>query len=184
LAVGGAIGAQIIAHVDPSPFKLLLAVLVFLYLGSRQLWLLNLSFVIRYAALSMLGFGLLAGFLAGTTNAMVPILIIYALELGLPQSAMVQVFNLCFLAGKLAQIIVFTGVGLFGLSEAVSTLPYALAAVVALVAGMCIREWTSTDSYRRLVRVMLFVLALIRVLQFFSPNASGGKDSGVDARDF
>ena len=74
---------------------------------------------------------------------------------------MVQVFNLCFLAGKLAQIIVFTGVGLFGLSEAVSTLPYALAAVVALVVGMCIRERTSTDSYRRLVRVMLFVLAVI-----------------------
>ena len=49
---------------------------------------------------------------AGTTNVMVPILIIYTLEMRLERTAMVQVFNLTFLGGKLAQIGVFGAAGL------------------------------------------------------------------------
>ena len=62
----------------------------------------------------MLCFGLAAGIAAGSTNVMVPILIIYALELGLGATAMVQVFNMCFLAGKVAQMVMFAAAGLIG----------------------------------------------------------------------
>ena len=116
---------------------------------------------------SMLVFGLLAGLAAGTTNVMVPILIIYTLELGLARTAMVQTFNLCFLAGKVSQIAVFAASGLLGAGLLLATAPLAAAAVAALAGGIAIRERLPTETYRRLVRHVLLGLAILLVIQYF-----------------
>ncbi len=97
--LGSIAGTRFLVVSDPAPFKLLLAALVLLYLFASQVKAFRMRWVSKHLKLSMVMFGLTAGLAAGTTNVMVPILIIYTLELGLERTAMVQVFNLCFLAG-------------------------------------------------------------------------------------
>lgn len=164
--LGSMLGTQLLIISDPRPFKLLLAGLVVLYLVATRVSGFRMPWVKTHLALSMLGFGLIAGLAAGTTNVMVPILIIYCLELELARSAMVQTFNLCFLAGKLAQIAIFGASGLLSAHLLISTAPLAAVAVVALFAGMAIRDRIPTDAYRRIVRHVLLVLAVLLVAQF------------------
>lgn len=163
---GSVVGSRVLVVSDPAPFKLLLAALVLLYLVATRLQALNMHWTKARPALSMLGFGLIAGLSAGTTNVMVPILIIYTLELGLARTAMVQVFNLCFLAGKVSQIGVFASAGLLGTDLLVATLPLAGVAVIALLAGMKVRERIPTEIYRRVVQHVLLVLALLLIGQY------------------
>ena len=166
--LGGVIGAQGLAQSeDTAVFSLLLALLVFLYLGADRIGAVRMGWVKDHRHASMFVFGLVAGLSAGATNVMVPILIIYTLELGLAKTQMVQTFNLCFLAGKLAQIGVFSSVALFDRQTAIATLPLVIAALAALFAGMWIRDRISTELYRRVVKQVLFVLALILMSQYF-----------------
>jgi uncharacterized protein len=165
---GSVAGSRLLVVADPAPFKLLLAVLVLVYLGATRLGALDLPWVSRRLSLSMLVFGLAAGFAAGTTNVMVPILIVYALEVGLARTAMVQVFNLCFLAGKLSQIAVFGASGLLSTGLLLATAPLAALALVALFAGMRLSTRIPTDVYRLWVRRLLFALALVLLGQFAS----------------
>ena len=166
--IGGAIGASFIIVSDPAPFKLLLALLIFLYLGSGWLGQFKMNWVVQYKGWSMLVFGLVAGIAAGSTNVMVPILIIYTLEMGLSATAMVQVFNMCFLSGKVAQIVMFAAAGMIGAGFLLSTAPLAVVALAALLLGMSVRNRISSDNYRNIVKGVLLVLALILTAQYFT----------------
>lgn len=166
--IGSAIGTSFIIVSDPAPFKLLLAVLIFLYLGSGWLGKFKMGWVVKYKGWSMLAFGLVAGFAAGSTNVMVPILIIYTLELGLSATAMVQVFNMCFLAGKVAQMVMFAAAGLIGTEFLMSTVPLAGVALAALLLGMAVRNRISTANYRVIVKGVLLVLAVMLTAQYFA----------------
>ena len=163
---GSMLGAQVLVVSDPRPFKLLLAAIVLLYLFVSGAGRLRMPWPRTHLQLSMLAFGLVAGLSAGTTNVMVPILIIYALELELGRRATVQVFNLCFLAGKVAQIAVFAVAGLVGARLLLTTTPLALVAVAALFAGMAVRDRIPTDTYRRIVRYLLAAFAVLLIAQF------------------
>jgi len=163
---GSVAGANALVVLDPAPFKLLLAGLVLLYLWASRARGPRMPWVAAHLPLSMAAFGLAAGLAAGTTNVMVPILIIYALELGLARTAMVQVFNLCFLAGKLAQIGVFAAAGLLTGALLLATAPLAVVATVALAAGMHIRDRVPASAWMRAVRGLLLVLAVLLVGQF------------------
>ena len=163
---GSLVGASLIVANDPAPFKLLLAALVLVYLGSGWIGGSRMQWVSQYQAWSMLVFGLAAGVAAGATNVMVPILVIYALELGLAATAMVQVFNMCFLAAKLGQIALFTGAGLFGAEMLIYTLPLAGVALIALVFGMKFRQRISAEFYRKVIKRGLLVVALLLIGQF------------------
>lgn len=163
---GSALGANALVVLDPAPFKLLLAALVLLYLtvsGARGP---AMGWVGARMQMSMAVFGLTAGLAAGTTNVMVPILIIFALELGLARTAMIQVFNLCFLAGKLSQIAVFAAAGLLTGTLVAATAPLAVVAAVALAAGMRIRERIPAATYLKAVKALLLVLSLVLVAQY------------------
>ena len=165
--LGSIAGTRFLVVSDPAPFKLLLAALVLLYLFASRLKAFRMRWVRDQFALSMIVFGMIAGLAAGTTNVMVPILIIYTLELGLERTAMVQVFNLCFLAGKVTQIAVFAHAGMLTGGLLLSTTPLAVVAVVALFAGMALTHRIPTETYRNIVRRVLLVLALLLVAQFF-----------------
>lgn len=168
--VGSVVGAHVLVVSDPHPFKLLLALIVLLYLFVSGTGALRMPWPRTHFQLSMLVFGLLAGVSAGTTNVMVPILIIYALELDLGRRATVQVFNLCFLAGKIAQIAVFAVAGLVGARLLVTTAPLALVAVAALFAGMAVRDRIPTEIYRRIIRYLLGAFAVLLIVQFARGN--------------
>lgn len=165
--IGSVIGTSFIVANDPTPFKLVLALLIFLYLGSGWLAGFKMQWVVDRRSWSMLVFGLIAGVAAGSTNVMVPILIVYALELGLATTAMVQVFNMCFLAGKMAQMFVFAGAGMLDAELLFATTPLAAVALVALLFGMTLRDRIPGEKYRKLIKAFLCAVAFILIGQYF-----------------
>jgi uncharacterized membrane protein YfcA len=166
IPLGALGGTWLLVSTDPAPFRLLLASVILLHLMSNRIRGAHLAWVKTHTWLAYLLFGLAAGVLVGTVNVMVPLLIIFALEVDMPPLAMVQVFNLCFLTGKTAQIAALTSAGLFTGSLAAATLPMALAAAGTLLLGMRIRERVDAETYRGWLRKVLMVIALILVVQF------------------
>jgi uncharacterized membrane protein YfcA len=166
IPLGALGGTWLLVRIDPAPFRLLLAVVILLHLASGRIRGAHLAWVKTHTWLAYLLFGLAAGFLAGTVNVMVPLLIIFALQVGMAPVAMVQVFNLCFLAGKTAQIGALAHAGLFTWTLAAATLPMAAAAAGTLLLGMRVRERVDADTYRGWLRRVLLVIALTLVVQF------------------
>jgi uncharacterized membrane protein YfcA len=164
--LGTVAGTRALVVLDPAPFKLLLAVLILLYLVVAGRASTGMPWIHRRPHASMFVFGVLAGIAGGTTNVMLPLLIIFTLELGLGRTTMIQVFNLCFLAGKLTQIGVFVHAGLFTGVVLTVTAPLALLSGAALLVGMAMRERIPAAAYRRFVKVLLLVLAVLLVVQF------------------
>lgn len=167
--VGAFAGTHLLIHTDPAPYKLLMAATLVFYLNVYRLGF-GLGWVRRNRWLSSAVFGFAGGFLAGTVNAMVPPLAIYALELGLTSTAMVQVFNFCFLSGKLTQVVAFASAGMLTQSVLIASLPLCLAALAALGVGMMIRSRVPEAIYRGWIRKSLFLIAVILVVQYFGPR--------------
>lgn len=168
--IGGVIGTRALVLLDPTPFKLLLAALVLLYLFVSQSTGFGMTWVKHHLRWSMLIFGVLAGIAGGTTNVMLPVMVIFALELGLARTAMIQTFNMCFLLGKLTQMVVLTHAGLFTWSVALSTAPLALVSGIALVIGMRLRSRIPTETYRHMIRILLGVIATVLIAQFIADS--------------
>ena len=163
--VGSVIGAWVIVYTDPTPYKLLLALLIFLYLvadrSSRRL----LSKALQFPRVSQFGFGMAAGFSAGSTNTMVPILVIYSLESGWAKTVMVQVFNMCFFSGKAAQLAVFGTSGTFTLQIFLTTLPIAGIAAGSLYLGQLLQDRIDIHLFRRIIKLVLLILGIILTAQ-------------------
>jgi len=166
--VGGALGSRVLVVSDPRPFHLGLAALIGLYLVVSRTQSFSLGWARAYPRASMLLVGLIAGVAAGTTNVMVPILIIYTLEMKLDRTAMVQVFNLTFLSAKLAQIGVFSAAGALTAEVWAVSAPAAIVALLALAVGVRIRDRIPVDAYRRGVRIVLGLLGCLLVARYLA----------------
>jgi hypothetical protein len=165
-AAGSIVGTRLLVVTDPGPYKLLLAAMIFVYLNIERIGI-RMAWVRSQPRLAVALFGLVGGFLAGTVNVMVPALIIFALEAGLASAAAVQLFNFCFFFGKISQGAVFIHSGMFDLHVLLATLPLAGAALLTLLIGMGLRHRIHAETYRRLLKKVLFVIALLLTFQFF-----------------
>jgi len=165
VALGSIAGTHLLIVTPQAPYKLLMAAVLLVYLNVHRMGG-RLPWINQWPRGSMAVFGLLAGLLAGTVNAAIPALIIYALELQLPTNAMVQVFNLCFLSGKLSQAVTFGWAGFFTLDVVRATLPLALFVLLSLAGGMTIRNRIDTQTYRRWLRRALFVIVILLTIQY------------------
>jgi hypothetical protein len=145
----------------------LLAAIILLHLGNDRLSGVRMDWIRTRTWLAYPVFGLAAGFSAGTVNVMVPLLILFALEVGMSKLAMVQVFNLCFLAGKTAQVGAFSVAGLVTIPVLTATLPFAAVAAAALLAGMRVRDRVDGETYRRWLQRVLWVMVVVLTGQFF-----------------
>lgn len=166
--LGSVTGAYILAVTDPDPFRLVLAGLILLYLWTTQTSRLSLKWINSHLLISMVVFGFLAGLSGGTTNVMVAVLVIFFLSLDVPRPIMVPALNSCFLVGKISQIAVLSMAGLVSMSLMVETAPLALAAVAALLYGQTLREKIAVDVYRRMLQLLLAILAIVLTVQFFT----------------
>lgn len=164
-AVGSLVGTRLLVVSDPGPFKLLLALVILVYLAVQRLGV-RLGWVRRHPRLGMALFGTLGGFLAGTVNVMLPALVVFVLEFGLPVSSTVQLFNLCFLVGKATQGTVFATSGLFSREIVTTGVVLALTTLAALGLGQLIRRHINEQLYRSLLKGVLLVLSLLLLGQY------------------
>jgi hypothetical protein len=93
--IGSLIGTRLLIAVSPEPFRPLLAAMLVLYLNTDRLGV-GLSWVHRYPRIAVAVFGLTAGILAGTVNVMLPVLIIFGLEMQMPKNRDDPGFQLLF----------------------------------------------------------------------------------------
>jgi len=171
---GSIVGAGVLAYTDPSPFRLILAGLILLYLWNGIRF--SKPWLEQHSLMAMIAFGLCAGLSGGTTNVMVVILIIYFLSLDTTRKIMVPALNSCFLVGKLSQFVVLTIAGLTGPRLLLETLPLALAALGALRFGQRIQTRIEVSTYQALLRKLLLVMSLVLIYQYLleTGTAPGG----------
>lgn len=166
--VGALIGSMMLAYLDPSPFRLALAILIIFYLWTTYSGKSFNSVIPKNERLAMIGFGFMAGVSGGITNVMVAILIVYFLSLNMTKSKMVPILNTCFLIGKVTQISILAATQIVSLNELIQTLPLAAISFVALLVGKKVGENIGAELYKKGLYGLLFILATILILQFFN----------------
>ncbi len=162
--IGSFIGAHLLISAPADFFRPILALMLVLYLNAERLGV-RFPWITRYPGSSMAIFGVGAGIVGGTVNVMLPVLVIYALEMKMPKSVMIQVFNFCFLLGKFTQGAVFFRAGLFTADIVMLALPLAVFALGVMYFGMQVREKINETTYRRWLRRLLSAMAVVLIIQ-------------------
>jgi uncharacterized protein len=163
--VGSWLGASFLIVAPQEPVRLLLAVAIFAYLYQHRLARLDWSWLSRRPRLSAGVFGLTGGFFSGSVNNSLPPLLVYFMLLGLETAAMTQILNLCFLGGKVVQAATLGFAGEISLSAVVANVPLTLVALAGMWTGTRLQRHISKETYHRLLRWVLFTIALVLAWQ-------------------
>ena len=163
---GAAIGARLFVAFPAFPYALLLAGVILLYLYLDRLGHVEWHFVARHRVAAGVGFGFLAGLSEGSANIAAPPLLMYLLSLNLERNTFVQVLNLCFTVGKPTQMAILTLEGGVTWPQWAASLPFAGIATATTIYGIKNRDRIDAKSYRRWLLRLLFVIALVLVIQY------------------
>lgn len=162
--IGSAIGTQILIHSSSEFFKLLLALLILFYLFIQK-FKFEMKWVNEKPTLSIIVFGFVAGIIGGLTNVMALVLIIYSLESKHTRKEVIQSSNLCFLFGKIVQIILFALHGSFT-QELLNISFFSLIVVgIAVIVGIKIKNKIPQDNYNKIIKAFLFLMAVALIYQ-------------------
>ncbi len=164
---GSIIGAWMLATMDPSPFRLALALLIILYLFTGNQSSKYTKWLPHRNKTVMCGFGVAAGISGGITNVMVAILIIYFLGQSMTRAKMLPIFNICFLIGKVTQLVILSFAGWVNPGLIYQSVLPTITALGGLWAGMKIGSRISKEIYKKMLHVLLVILAIVLVGQFF-----------------
>lgn len=162
--IGSAIGTQILIYNSSDIFKLLLAFSILFYL-SINLIRYEFTWIGTKPKLSRFIFGLGAGVLGGLTNAMGPVLMIYTLESKFTKSEIIQASNICFLFGKIIQIILFSFAAVFTAQEMQHSFILLIVVSIALYIGIKLKSLINPIYYTKLVKIILFVMSILLITQ-------------------
>lgn len=163
--LGSLLGTQLLVGLPADPLKLALAAMIVVALQLERIKRFDWKRLLARRRLAEAGFGTLAGILSGTVNVSVPPLAIYFMGLQLTPLATVQVFNLCFIVGKLTQAVTLAAAGLLGTAELKASLPLAIIALLCLRLGMAFGKRLSPAGYRAWLDRTLWAMAVVLVLQ-------------------
>ena len=163
---GSAIGTQILIFTNAEIFKALLAAAILMYLFAEKVNF-KLGWVLEHQRFSNVVFGISAGILGGLTNVMAPVLIIYTLESKYSKSETIQALNFCFLFGKITQLVIFTVNSQLTFREFSASSVMFLTAAIALFFGLNIRKKIKVNTYRKILRLVLLILAVILFYQVY-----------------
>ena len=163
--IGSLIGTRLLVVVPADFFRPVLALMLVLYLNADRMGI-RFPWIRKYPRFALAFWGLLAGILGGTVNVMLPALVIYTLERGMEKNAMIHVFNMCFLLGKLTQGAVLVHAGLVTANVLLLSIPLSILALTALFLGMRIRDRIPLQAYRLWLKRLLAIMALVLCIQF------------------
>lgn len=169
---GSFLGARFLIVSPQEPIRLLLALMIFAYLFQHRLAQLDWSWLARYPRLSALVFGTTGGFFSGSVNNSLPPLLIYFMLLGVETTVMTQILNLCFLGGKVVQAATLGLSGEIRVSAALANIPLTVIALAGMYAGTRLQQRFSAQTYNRVLRKVLFVIAFVLIAQgarYFAP---------------
>lgn len=162
---GSVVGTQFLIYAPADPVRLLLAASLFAYLYQHKLTRLDWSWITRRPRLAALVFGLSGGFFSGSVNQSLPPLLIYFTRLAVPTVVMTQALNLCFIGGKTVQAIALGTAGEIQLASALANIPLTGVALGGLYVGALIHDRFSRETYNRVLRGVLFGIAVLLVVQ-------------------
>ncbi len=162
--IGSAIGTQIIIHFNTDLFKFILVFVILLYLFFDYKKV-EFPFIRQNPNISKTIFGIGSGIIGGLTNVMSATLIIYVLESKFTKKEIVQSFNICFLFGKVVQIILFTSAGIFTQTEISQSLLPLVFISIAIFVGIKIRNKINPVTYAKMVKGVLFLIAIALFIQ-------------------
>jgi uncharacterized protein len=166
MLAGAVVGARLFVAYPQFPFALLLAGVIGLYLYLDHLGRVEWAFVARHRVASGVGFALLAGLSEGSANVAAPPLLMYLFSLNLDRMAFVQILNLCFTVGKPTQMVILTAEGGVTWTQWAVTLPFVVIATATTIYGINMRDRIDAKTYRRWLLRLLFVIALVLVIQY------------------
>ena len=164
--VGSLTGTQILLSVDPSPFRILLAVVLIAYLATERLTGSKKEHRLPKWGMAIFGFGL--GLLAGVVNIFAPVIVVFALYTRMNPILMVATFNMSFLTSKSGQIIGFIANGAFDMRVVLLTLAMVPLVLLSLWVGMRLRRKIDQESYTRLLRGALWLISVALVADWFA----------------
>ncbi len=167
MALGAWAGTRLLLAAPAEPFLLVLAAVILLYLNLDRLECGRSRMVERLRVPFGMFFGLLAGAFEAVANVAGPVRLIYFMLLGLAPVQVVQALNLCFTFGKGAQVATFAAAGALTPATWVIVGALIVPAVVALFAGMRVRDRIDAATYRRWLRGALWLMAALLIFQFF-----------------
>ncbi len=156
---GAGLGTVVLIVSQPDFFEALLGCAIIAYLWASRVNI-RLHWIASHPRTARLLFGLAAGVLGGLTNVMAPVLIIYALESDYSKRELIQASNLCFMSGKLMQLILFSAHGSFSSQELTVSTFMILFVALALFIGVRIRRRIHPEKYMQILRGFLLVLAI------------------------
>ncbi len=162
--VGTIAGSQVVLFAPANPLRLLLAAMIVVYLMQDRIKRIDWHVLVRRRG-AQLFVGLLAGFLSGTVNVMLPPLLIYFTALGLPAAAMTQVLNTCFLVGKATQAATFAAHGQFDSGTPFTVLPLCALALLGYALGAKLAPRVPPEAYKRMLRAVLWLVAALLLVQ-------------------
>jgi uncharacterized protein len=162
---GSLLGTHFLIYAPQDPVRLLLAASIIAYLYQHRLAGLDWSWLTRYPRLSAMVFGLTGGFFSGSVNQSLPPLLIYFTRLAVPVVVMTQALNLCFLGGKTVQAMTLGLAGEIRIAGALANVPLTVVALGGLYLGARIQSRFSAQTYNRILRWVLFGIALLLVVQ-------------------
>ena len=179
--VGSFLGARFLIVAPQEPIRFLLGLAIFAYLYQGWLAHLDWGWLARKERLSAMVFGLTGGFFSGTVNQALPALLIYFTLLGLELTVMTQILTLCFLGGKVVQAGTLAAAGAIRIEDALANVPLTVAGVTGLYAGIHVQRRVRADTYKRVIRYVLFVIAVILLWQGAPWFVSAARAAEVDA---
>ncbi len=167
MVIGSAIGTVLLVFTNSEFFKLLLALIIFVYL-LQSFVKIEATFVSKYPKSSTYGLGIFGGMLSGLTNIVAPLMIMYTLELKYTRKDTVQLSNLCFLFTKIGQISVFLYYGTFTSEDFNISMLSVLIVCLGMFLGIKIKKRIDTKFYVKILKVLLFFIACTLVFQTIS----------------
>jgi uncharacterized membrane protein YfcA len=165
MVAGAWLGTRILLVAPPEPFVLVLAGVILLYLNIDRLGRGRSRLVAGAPAPFGLFFGFFAGVFEAVANVAGPLLLIYFMLLGIAPLQMVQALNWCFAFGKGTQVATWAGSGAITKEAWMAIGLLTLPAVLALYAGMRVRDRIDAPTYRRWLRGALWVMAALLLAQ-------------------
>ncbi|MEQ2026482.1 sulfite exporter TauE/SafE family protein [Xenorhabdus szentirmaii] len=162
--IGSFIGAKLLFLINPAYLQFLLSGVIAFYIFNSTR---SSHFRLPENPVVLAFFGLAAGVIGGATNAMSPILIICLLAMSNDRHEIARAANLCFLLGKISQLIVLRNeaFALFSSDYLWPVLILTALSLLSLFVGTRLRERICARHFRWLVLVLLGVLAVMSAVQ-------------------